>query len=130
MLDNKGADLIRLGEAFNLAIVDGTHESGFSGTNLSTETVTMTTLEPKSSSVEKNLGTVSQRELAVAQIFTLFFVLVFVSVFRSVGCQMDDQDTSDGDRVSGGGDKREVRCESVDEISGQNGRVHGVHIFR
>src|SRR5258708_522841 len=85
VLDIESPDFVRRRETFDLAINDGTHESRFSATIHSQETVTMTTFKTESRRIEKNFGTVGQRELTVAEIFTLFFVLIILSFFDPFG---------------------------------------------
>ncbi|TLD24339.1 hypothetical protein PspLS_06344 [Pyricularia sp. CBS 133598] len=86
VLDEDGLDLALLGEALDLLVVDGTHEGGLSGTVGAAKTVTLATLETKVGLVEKNLGTVGERECAVAQILTLLVVsLGLLSVGKTRG---------------------------------------------
>lgn len=97
VFDVESADLIRGGETLNLAVGDSAHEGRLSGTVLTAKTVAVTTLETESGGVKENLGTVGERELAVAKIFTLLLILenlAFVQAFRR---RANDPLASDGD---------------------------------
>jgi len=74
VLDVDSLDLILLGEALELLVVDSAHEGGLAGTVGAQKTVTLTTLQTKVSLVQQNLGTIGQREGAVAQILTLLLI--------------------------------------------------------
>ena len=73
MLDIEGADLVGQREALDLAVGNGAHEGRLSGTVLAAQTVAVAMLQVESSSVEQDLGTISERELAVAKIFSSSF---------------------------------------------------------
>lgn len=138
VLDVESADLIRGGETFNLAIGDGAHEGRLSGTVLTAETVAVATLEAEGSGVEQDLGTISERELAVAKIFTLLLVLGDLVVVNTLGSGANDPLASDGDGVGGGGNEgevgskgvplRNVKVLGVEEVGGKVGGVHCVDI--
>eukprot|EP00128_Syssomonas_multiformis_P003089 Colp12_sorted_trinity150504_noHs@15450 len=74
VLDEDGTELIRRGEALDLAVVDGAHEGGLTHTVGTAETVTLTTLEVEAGVVEQNHTTISEGELAVAEILTLLIL--------------------------------------------------------
>ena len=76
VLNEDSLDLALLREALNLLVVDGTHESRLAGTVGTAKTVALATLETEVGLVEKNLGTVGEREGAVAKILTLLIVLL------------------------------------------------------
>lgn len=85
VLNVDSLDLVLLRETIKLLIVDGTHEGCLTGTVGTEQTVTLTTLETKVSLVKEDLGTVGQREGAIAQVLTLLFVggdVVDLSGFR------------------------------------------------
>src|SRR5699024_7290479 len=60
VLDVDGLDLVLLGEALKLLVVDGAHEGGLSRTVRAQQTVALATLQTKVSLVEQDLGTVGQ----------------------------------------------------------------------
>mmetsp|Transcript_33591 Transcript_33591/g.74379 ORF Transcript_33591/g.74379 Transcript_33591/m.74379 type:complete len:529 (-) Transcript_33591:733-2319(-) len=62
-------------EALNLAVGNGAHEGGLSGTVGAAQTVASTLLQAQAGHVQQNLGTVGQGELAVAQVLTGLLVL-------------------------------------------------------
>lgn len=72
------------------------HKGGLSGTVLTTETVTRASLETKGSGVEQNISTISQRELAVAKIFALLFIIGNFTIICSFSGGMDDPLTGTG----------------------------------
>ncbi len=74
----------------NLPIGDSTHKGGLSGTVLTAKTVAVTTLKTKSSSVKQDLGTVSQRELAVAKIFALLLIFRNLTIINVLGGGLDN----------------------------------------
>jgi hypothetical protein len=63
------------GKPIDLAVGDGAHEGRLSGTVLTAETVAVATLETEGSGVEQDLGTISERELAVAKILALLLII-------------------------------------------------------
>jgi len=85
VLDEDSLDFVLLGETLDLLVVDGTHEGGLSGTVGTAKTVTLTTLETEVRLVEKDLGTVGKREGTVAEILTLFLVLLGLSLGDGTG---------------------------------------------
>ncbi|GFF58995.1 hypothetical protein IFM46972_11263 [Aspergillus udagawae] len=74
VLNVDSLDLVLLGETFKLLVVDGAHQSSLTGTVRSEKTVTLTTLQAERGLVQQDLGTIGQRERAVAEIFTLLLV--------------------------------------------------------
>ncbi|KUI57464.1 hypothetical protein VP1G_10889 [Cytospora mali] len=78
VLDEHGLDLVLLGETLDLLVVDGTHEGGLSGTVGAAETIASATLKAETGAVEKNLGTVGERELTLAEVLVLV-ILIFLS---------------------------------------------------
>jgi hypothetical protein len=140
VLDVEGANLIRRGEALDLAVGDGTHEGGLSSTVLSTQTIAVATLEAEGRSVEQDLGTISERELAVAQILAFLFVVGSLLLLIALSSRADDPLASDCDRLGGRGDKSEERSKGlplrnlevleVDKVGGKVGSIHGVDVSR
>lgn len=74
VLDVDGLDLILLGEALELLVVDSAHEGGLAGTVGAEKTVTLTTLQTKVGLVEQNLGTVGEGEGTVAKVNTILLI--------------------------------------------------------
>ena len=74
VLDVDSLDLVLLGEALDLLVVDSAHEGGLSGTVRSEKTVTLTTLQTEVSLVKQDLGTVGQVECAVAEVLALLLI--------------------------------------------------------
>jgi hypothetical protein len=72
-----------------IPVLDRTHERRLAGTVLAAKTVTTTTLEAEDGSVKQNLGTVGERELAVAQVFALLLVLGGDVILSVVGRRLD-----------------------------------------
>ncbi|TLS26533.1 hypothetical protein PpBr36_04202 [Pyricularia pennisetigena] len=134
VLDEDGLDLALLGEALDLLIVDGAHESGLSGTVGTAKTVALATLETKVGLVEKNLGTVGERECAVAQVLSLLVVsLLLLSIGKtggsllaegldnalSLGIANNDADV----RLKGSGPGSGINLLLVDELATNGGNV-------
>ena len=78
VLDEDGLDFTLLGETLDLLVVDGTHESGLSGTVGAAETISLATLQAEMGLVEEDLGTISQIECAVTEI--LAFLIISLSL--------------------------------------------------
>ena len=95
VLDKDSLDLVLLGEALDLLVVDGTHEGGLSGTVGAQETVALATLQTEMSLVEEDLGTVGQVEGAVAQIFTFLLVGESLVGFSSTGGGLEAEGLGD-----------------------------------
>ncbi|SPQ23864.1 1521e1a3-eedc-455a-b5da-4054f20718a4 [Thermothielavioides terrestris] len=76
VLDKDGLDFALLGEALDLLVVDGAHQGGLAGAVGAAQTVALATLEAEVGLVEQNLGTVGEREGAVAQILALLLVIL------------------------------------------------------
>ena len=74
VLDEDSLDFALLGEALDLLVVDGTHESRLARTVGAAQTVALATLQAQVGLVEQNLGTVGKREGAVAQILALLLI--------------------------------------------------------
>ncbi|KAI6776795.1 hypothetical protein HG530_000740 [Fusarium avenaceum] len=118
VLDEDGLDLVLLGEALNLLVVDGAHKSGLSGTVGTAKTVTLTTLEAEMGLVEKNLGTVGKREGTVAKILTLFLVFLLLSLGDSTGESSLAEVLDDRLSVVNARDDSDVRLEVLDPDHG------------
>ena len=97
----------------NIPIGDRAHEGGLSGTVTTAEAVAVTTLETEGSSVEKDLRTVGERELAVAQVLALLLVLSNVVVLVILRRGLDDPLVDDGVGVGRGRKEREVGDERL-----------------
>ena len=78
-------------------IGDRTHERRLSGTVATAKTVAVTTLEAKGRSVEQDLGTVGERELAVAQILTLLLIVSNLVLLITSGRRLDNPLVDDRD---------------------------------
>ena len=135
VLDVESADDVGRRESFHLAVCDGAHEGRLSGTVLAAETVTVATLETEGGSVEKNLGTISERELAIAQIFALLLVLENFTLILALSGRADNPVTGNDDGIRGGGNEDEIRRELFPlgnlevlrscHVGSQSRRVHG-----
>ena len=77
-LDEDGTDLGNVGEALDLVVGDGTHEGGLAGIVTTEKTVVLTTLELHLGVVEKNLGTVSEGELAVTELLGIVVLILLL----------------------------------------------------
>ena len=77
-LDEDGTDLGNVGEALDLVVGDGTHEGGLAGIVTTEKTVVLTTLELHLGVVEKNLGTVSEGELAVTELLGIVVLVLLL----------------------------------------------------
>mmetsp|Transcript_33469 Transcript_33469/g.52078 ORF Transcript_33469/g.52078 Transcript_33469/m.52078 type:complete len:211 (-) Transcript_33469:980-1612(-) len=83
-LDEHSLELVRRREVLNLSIGDGPHKSGLSTSVVSDNTVALSTLQVKAGVVQKDLSTISKRELAVAQVLTII-VLILDLLLGSAG---------------------------------------------
>lgn len=114
------------------------HERRLSGSVTSTETVTVTTLQPQRSGVEENLGSVGEGERAVAEVLTLLLILEdldLLTLLESTGLEDRPDDTGGGvgaERVGEGkgdvGDEADLplgklKVASVDEGGDERGDV-------
>ncbi|QBZ65042.1 hypothetical protein PoMZ_06746 [Pyricularia oryzae] len=134
VLDEDGLDLALLGEALDLLVVDGAHEGGLSGTVGAAKTVTLATLETEMGLVEKNLGTVGERERAVAQVLTLLVVsLLLLGISKAGGSLLAESldnavglgiANNDADvRLEGSSPGRGINLLLVDELTTNGGNV-------
>lgn len=113
VLDVEGTDLVGGRETLDLAVGDGAHEGRLSGTVLTAQTVAVATLETESGGVEKDLGTVGKRELAVAQILALLLVLKSLTLVKVLSGGTNNPLASDSDGVGGCSRERKVRRNEV-----------------
>lgn len=113
MFDVESADLVRRRETFDLSIGDSPHESRLSSTVLAAKTVAVATLETKFGSVKQDLGTVGERELAVAKVFTLFLVLRNFFVIHTLSSGADNPFASYGNTIRGSNNTGEVGSKSL-----------------
>jgi hypothetical protein len=119
----------------DLPVGDGPHEGRLSGTILTAQTVAVATLETECGSVEEDLGTVSQRELAVAKVFAFFFIFWDFIVLCAFSRRTDNPLTSCIDRFRDGGNEAQegsksiplgnVKVLGVDEVGSKVRGVHG-----
>jgi hypothetical protein len=140
VLNIEGANLVRRWEALNLAIGNSAHEGRLSSTVLTAQTVAMATLETENGSVEQDLGTISQGELAVAKVFAFLLIFGNLVVVCALSGRANDPLTSDCDGLRGGSDEGEVRSKGipfrnfevlgVDEVGSKGGCIHGVDVTR
>ena len=73
----------------------------------------MTTLEVEVGGVQQDLGTIGERELAVAQIFTFLLIFLKSSIFIIIGGGLDNPLAGNGKTVRSGDDEVEVSSKSV-----------------
>lgn len=85
VIDEDSSTLVLGGETLDLAVGNGSHKSGLTGTVGTAETVSSGSLESQLGSVKQNLGTVSKRELTVTEILTLVVLLLEVGTTGDVG---------------------------------------------
>jgi hypothetical protein len=100
----------------------------------------MATLETENGSVEQDLGTISQGELAVAKVFAFLLIFRNLLIVCALSGRVNDPLTSDCDGLGGGSDEGEVRSKGfplrnfkvlgVDEVGSKGGRIHGVDVAR
>jgi len=124
VLDVESANLVGGREALDLTIGDSPHEGRLSGTVLTAETVTVTTLETESSGVEQDLSTVSQRELAVAKILALLLILGNFTIIGILRSRANDPLAGSSDGI-GGGDGGKERSEELPVGNLEGLGVHG-----
>ncbi|CEI62809.1 unnamed protein product [Fusarium venenatum] len=120
VLDEDSLDLVLLGETLDLLVVDSAHEGGLSGTVGTAKTVALTTLETEMSLVKKNLGTVGKREGTVAEILTLLFISLTLSLGDSAGKSGLADGLDDGLGVVNTRNDRDVSLQVVDPDHGLN----------
>lgn len=118
VLDEDSLDFALLGETLDLLVVDGAHESRLSGTVGTAKTVALTTLKAKVSLVKKNLGTVGEREGAIAQILTLLLIGLSLLSLSGVGGRTLADGVDDAFSVVNTRDHRDVRLQVVDPDGG------------
>ena len=92
-----------------MAVGNGAHESRFSGTVLAAETITVATLKAENSSVKQYLGTISERELAVAKVLSLFLIFWGFMITDVLRCGADDPFMSNHKRIGGLSEETEMR---------------------
>jgi hypothetical protein len=113
VFDIEGTDLVGRWEALDLAIGNGPHEGRLASTVFTAETVTVATLETESGSVEKDLGTVGERELAVAEVFAFLLIFRYFIVIIARASGANNPLPSDGGRVGRRSNEGQVGCKSL-----------------
>ncbi|RUP48431.1 hypothetical protein BC936DRAFT_144571 [Jimgerdemannia flammicorona] len=129
MLDVDGAELFLGRETFDLLVGNSAHEGGLAGTVGTAETVATTTLEVEGSAAEQNLGTVGERELALAEILA-FLVVLLLGRLGPLGEERSGDGLSlglsqEGDKVGrdGGGPRRGFEVFVLDQLEAEGGDV-------
>ncbi|KAH6610128.1 hypothetical protein Trco_000148 [Trichoderma cornu-damae] len=143
VLDEDGLDFALLGEALDLLVVDGTHESGLAGTVGAAEAVALAALEAEVGLVKQNLGAVGKGEGAVAKVLTLLLVGLDLLLLGGAGRSTLAESLDGTLGVVNAGDDGNVRLEvlnpdgglgllHVDELAGHGGNVlgDGAHLLK
>jgi hypothetical protein len=113
VLDVESSNFVGGRETFDLSVVDSSHKGRLSRPISSTKTVSVSSLQPQSSRVQQNLGTVSEGESTVTEILTLLLVFEYLnllSLLESTLLQNITNDSSGGVGSNGvGKSQRDVR---------------------
>ncbi|DBA00724.1 TPA: hypothetical protein N0F65_001195, partial [Lagenidium giganteum] len=100
VLNEHGLELLLGGEAFELTVGNGAHERRLTATVRTAETITVTTLEAKTSVVQQDHTTVSQGKLTVAKIWNALIAVNILNDDRLVLLVTEvTDDVGDGLRV-------------------------------
>mmetsp|Transcript_42409 Transcript_42409/g.82956 ORF Transcript_42409/g.82956 Transcript_42409/m.82956 type:complete len:387 (-) Transcript_42409:1245-2405(-) len=96
------------GEAVDLAVGDGTHQRRLAAAVVAAHAVALSALEMEARVVEQDLGSVPERELAVAQVLAVLVLVLDLDLGHRVLVAAALERRADGDRVHLGHEGREV----------------------